>query len=107
MNPYLFGCFVLLGIWILSLLAVRRWKGSGARREFWWSSLTCLLLGATEPLFVPEYWFPPSILKVGRWDLESFLFCFAVGGITAALPEIPAAEEFFHEWSYRLWLLRR
>jgi hypothetical protein len=106
-NPYLFGCFVLLGIWALCLLAVHLGKGSGALREFWWSSLTCLLLGVTEPLFVHEYWSPPSILSVGRWDLESFLFCFAIGGITAALPELPAAEELFHEASFRLWSLQQ
>jgi hypothetical protein len=96
-NPYLFGSLVLLGFWALGLLLSRR-RGRArpmAVREFWWASFACALLGVTEPLFVPEYWSPPSVLQVGRWDLESFIFCFACGGITAAFPEVPPARRFF------------
>jgi hypothetical protein len=88
MNAYLFGCLILLAIWALTWLALRI---AGMREqvpEFWWGSLSCGLLGVTEPLFVPEYWNPPSILKVGRWDLESFLFCFAIGGVAAVVTEL-------------------
>lgn len=90
MNGYLFGCIVLLAFWFLIRLfglglTQKRWM----LREFWWASFTCAALGLTEPLFVPSYWSPPSILKFWRWDFESFPFCFAVGGISAVLTEIP------------------
>lgn len=45
-------------------------------------------LGLTEPLFVPEYWTPPSLfdlaLRTG-FDIESLIFCFSIGGISAIL----------------------
>jgi hypothetical protein len=94
-NPYLFGCLILLAFWALALVVARRRRDAGALREFWWSSFACALLGVTEPLFVPEYWSPPSILKLGNWDFESFPFCFAVGGIVAVLPEAPALRRLF------------
>src|SRR5713226_5729909 len=71
-NPYLFGSFVLMGFWSVGLFVVRRRHDVADLREFWWSSFACALLGVTEPLFVPEYWSPPSVLQIGRWDLESF-----------------------------------
>jgi hypothetical protein len=101
-NPYLFGSLVLMGFWFVGLVFARRRHDVGALREFWWASFACALLGVTEPLFVPEYWSPPSILQVGRWDLESFIFCFAIGGITAAFPEVPPARRLFERIS--TWL---
>ena len=98
-NPYLFGSLVLLGFWVLGLLVARRRRNAAGLQEFWWASFACALLGVTEPLFVPEYWAPPSILQLGRWDLESFIFCFAVGGITAAFPEVAPARRLFERIS--------
>lgn len=49
-------------------------------------SLATSLLGLTEPIFVPEYWNPPSLFDLGRgtgFDLESLIFCFAIGGLGA------------------------
>lgn len=50
------------------------------------ASLITMLFGLTEPLFVPEYWSPPSLfnlaIKTG-FDIESLIFCFAIGGIGA------------------------
>ncbi|MCK0191965.1 lycopene cyclase domain-containing protein [Arenibacter sp. F20364] len=44
--------------------------------------------GLTEPLFVPEYWHPPSLfdfaIKTG-FDIESLIFSFAIGGIGTVL----------------------
>lgn len=43
-------------------------------------------LGLTEPLFVPSYWLPFTLFDLARktrFDLESIIFSFAVGGITA------------------------
>ena len=51
------------------------------------SALTSLL-GLSEPIFVPEYWDPPSLFDLARrtgFDIESFVFCFAIGGIGAVL----------------------
>jgi hypothetical protein len=103
-NPYLFGSLILMGFWSAGLVVVRRRRDVLALREFWWASFACALLGVTEPLFVPEYWTPPSILQVGRWDLESFIFCFAVGGITEVFPEMPRVRRVFEGISSALAL---
>ena len=42
--------------------------------------------GLTEPLFVPEYWLPPSLFDLAEntgFDIESLIFCFAIGGMGA------------------------
>ena len=95
MNGYLFGCLLLSFFWLTTLAVLRFTRWREQIPEFWWASLACGALGFSEFLFVPEYWDPPSILKVGRWDLESFVFCFAVGGIAAVLAEFPAVKGFF------------
>ncbi len=48
-------------------------------------------LGLTEPLFVPEYWNPPSLFDLAQrtgFDIESLMFCFAIGGIGTVLYEM-------------------
>jgi hypothetical protein len=48
------------------------------------ASLATMPFGLTEPLFVPEYWSPPSLFDLARrtgFDIESLIFCFAIGGI--------------------------
>lgn len=54
-------------------------------------SLWTSLLGFTEPLFVPEYWSPPSLfdlaLRTG-FDIESIIFSFGIGGIAVVLYEL-------------------
>lgn len=53
-------------------------------------------LGLTEPLFVPEYWNPPSLLELAQrtgFDLESLIFSFAIGGIGAVLYDALARRE--------------
>lgn len=47
--------------------------------------------GLTEPLFVPEYWNPPSLFELAQktgFDIESIIFSFAIGGIGAVLYNI-------------------
>ena len=107
MNPYLFGCGVLLAWWLLVLVVVYTRGTSQNRQEFWWGSLACSLLGFTEPLFVPEYWDPPSILSYGRWDLESFFFCFFIGGIAGVAPEWRPLRRLFLQLDYGVWTLAR
>lgn len=76
---YLVLSAALFGVWLI--LYVLR---GDLRREVLWVSLGTMLLGLTEPLFVPEYWNPPTLWDLARrtgFDLESLLFSFAIGGI--------------------------
>ena len=41
-------------------------------------------LGLFEPLFFPDYWFPPTLFRLGEttgFDIESLIFSFAVSGL--------------------------
>lgn len=52
------------------------------------SSLVTSVFGLTEPLFVPEYWNPPSLFDLAArtgFDLESVVFSFGLGGVGAVL----------------------
>jgi hypothetical protein len=56
------------------------------RRQMLGVSAATSLLGLTEPIFVPEYWNPPSLFDLAQrtgFDVESLIFCFAIGGIGA------------------------
>ena len=57
------------------------------RSRMAWASLLTTPFGLTEPLFVPEYWRPPSLFDLAQrtgFDLESLVFSFAIGGLAAA-----------------------
>ncbi|MCF6211520.1 MAG: lycopene cyclase domain-containing protein [Gammaproteobacteria bacterium] len=54
------------------------------RRAMLWASLFTTPFGLSEPLFVPEYWMPPSLFDLAEntgFDIESLIFCFGIGGI--------------------------
>ena len=54
------------------------------RRAMLWASLFTMPFGFTEPLFVPEYWMPPSLFDLAEntgFDIESLIFCFGIGGV--------------------------
>ena len=58
------------------------------RHTIIWTSLFTMPFGLTEPLFVPEYWSPPSLFNLAvrtGFDIESLIFCFAIGGLGAVL----------------------
>jgi len=58
------------------------------RAVMWKASLFMAPFGLTEPLFVPEYWNPPSLFDLAQltgFDIESIVFSFAIGGIGAVL----------------------
>ncbi|MHB8772788.1 MAG: lycopene cyclase domain-containing protein [Syntrophales bacterium] len=83
---WIFWASAFLAVW-LALYAVL----PGHRRAMRWASLFTLPFGLTEPLFVPEYWDPPSLFGLAQrtgFDIESFIFCFAIGGIAAVLYNI-------------------
>ncbi len=63
------------------------------RRAMLWSSLFTTPFGLTEPLFVPEYWNPPSLFDLAQktgFDIESLIFCFGIGGIGSVLYNVLA-----------------
>lgn len=80
------------------------------------ASLFTAPFGLTEPLFVPEYWSPPSLfdlaLRTG-FDIESLIFTFGIGGIGAVLYNLATRQQFrptsheemknlrhrFHHWA--------
>ncbi len=56
-------------------------------------SLATMPFGLTEPLFVPEYWNPPTLFDLAQktgFDLESLIFCFGIGGVGSVLYSILA-----------------
>ena len=58
------------------------------RRVMLLSSSLTALFGLTEPIFVPEYWNPPSLFDLAQrtgFDIESLIFCFGIGGVGAVL----------------------
>jgi hypothetical protein len=61
---------------------------TGYRQKMLRVSMATSLLGLSEPIFVPQYWNPPSLfdlaLRTG-FDIESLIFCFAIGGIGAVM----------------------
>ncbi len=85
MLEWLTFSLVLLGIWFVIFLVKPL-----VRREMFWVSLFTLPAGLTEPLFVPEYWNPPSLFDLAArtgFDIESLIFSFAIGGVAAVLYE--------------------
>jgi hypothetical protein len=59
-----------------------------SRTVMWRTSLATAVFGLTEPLFVPEYWNPPSLFELAQrtgFDIESGIFAFAVGGVGTVL----------------------
>ncbi len=86
MNPWLIFALLFLGIWLVFYIFFPK-----KRKEMLWTSLFTMPFGLTEPLFVPEYWSPPSLfdlaVKTG-FDIESFIFCFSIGGIGAIFYEL-------------------
>jgi hypothetical protein len=58
----------------------------GYRAVMWWSSVLAVPFGCSESLFLGRYWEPPSLFDLARsahFDLESFIFCFGIGGVAS------------------------
>jgi hypothetical protein len=77
-------------VWSLILLSL--WGGvflfSPDREKMIRMSLGTAPLGLSEPLFYPEYWFPPTVFDLGArtgFDIESIVFSFAVGGLASSV----------------------
>jgi hypothetical protein len=77
-----------------------------------WASALTAPFGLTEFLFVPAYWNPPNLFDLAHrtgFDIESFIFCFAIGGLAAAGYRVlaptsehalapPARNSHLHRW---------
>lgn len=86
MYAFLIGSLWLLAIWLL-IFSLR----PSLRKEMFWVSFWTAFLGLTEPLFVPEYWNPPTLFNLAQktgFDIESIIFAFSVGGIAAVIYEL-------------------
>lgn len=85
---WLIWSLILIAIWFVIYIFL---DSKNKKREMLHVSLWTSLLGFTEPLFVPEYWSPPSLfnlaLKTG-FDIESLIFSFAIGGIAVVIYEL-------------------
>ncbi|HEX2787546.1 MAG TPA: lycopene cyclase domain-containing protein [Ignavibacteria bacterium] len=76
---WLIWSLIFLFVWVIIYTLNRQY-----RKEMLTVSLWTMLFGFTEPLFVPEYWNPPSLFNLAAntgFDIESFIFTFSVGGI--------------------------
>lgn len=74
---------IIFGLWAVIYLARKDF-----RKEMLKMSWITMPFGLTEPLFVPEYWFPPSLFNIAEktgFDIESLIFSFAIGGIGTVL----------------------
>jgi len=84
-NPWFLFSLLFLLLWAVIFLLK-----SSLRKEMLWGSILTAPFGLTEPLFVPEYWNPPSLFNLAAktgFDIESIIFCFSIGGIGVILYE--------------------
>lgn len=78
---------IILAVWGAIYLILRN---SQQRKEMLIVSAWTSLAGLTEPIFIPEYWNPPSLFDLAQrtgFDIEGPIFAFAVGGIASVLYE--------------------
>ena len=84
---WLSSSLALLFVWGIVYYSL---GNNGSRREMFIVSFWTSLLGITEPIFVPEYWNPPSLFNLAQrtgFDIESIIFAFSVGGLAAVIYE--------------------
>lgn len=105
---------ILIAIW---LVIYRSLGSKDKKKEMLTVSLWTSLLGLTEPLFVPAYWSPPSLLNLALrtgFDIESLIFSFGIGGIAVILYErifrsrhiaVSAKERYSPRHKFHLWTL--
>jgi len=82
---------LLIAVWLAVYCAVR---AKDKRREMLVVGLWTALTGLAEPIFVPEYWNPPSLFNLAQttgFDIESIIFSFGTGGLAVIL----------YEWLFR------
>ena len=85
-NEWLVFSLILFAIWVGFFIFNKK-----TRKEMALVSFFTMSFGLTEPLFVPEYWSPPSLFNLAAntgFDVESLIFSFAIGGIGSVLYEM-------------------
>ena len=85
-NEWLVFSLILLGIWLIVFLSIRI---KTIKKEMLVVSLLTAPLGLTEPLFVPEYWSPPSLFDLAArtgFDIESLALARALGFLIKEVP---------------------
>lgn len=111
---WLIWSLVLIGIWLAIYISL---GAKDKKREMLVVSLWTSLAGLTEPLFVPEYWAPPSLFNLALttgFDIESLIFSFGIGGVAVVLYErifrtehqtVPSQEQHRPRHRYHLWAI--
>ncbi|MBI5023029.1 MAG: hypothetical protein HZC05_02590 [Candidatus Magasanikbacteria bacterium] len=85
---WLIWSLLLIIIWLMVYFSL---NGKYKKREMLIVSLWTSAIGLTEPLFVPEYWSPPSLFNLALrtgFDIESLIFSFGIGGIAVIIYEL-------------------
>lgn len=85
MNAWLLLSLITLGVWAI-LYALK----PELRKEMLIMSLITAPMGLTQFIFVPRYWSPDSLFNLAAttgFDIESIIWCFALGGIASVLYE--------------------
>ena len=80
---YFVWSLILLLIWLVVFIVQK-----SQHVKMMTMSIGTAPLGLSEPLFYPDYWFPPTLFRLGEatgFDIESLIFSFAVGGLTSSL----------------------
>lgn len=89
---WFYWSLLILLVWIIIYLVKK-----DSRREMLLVSLWTSPLGLTEPFFVPSYWNPPSLFDLAQntgFDIESLIFCFAIGGIGSVLYNLILRQQY-------------
>lgn len=84
---WLIWSLILLVVWGVVYVSLR---SKESRKEMLVVSLWTSLFGLTEPIFVPEYWNPPSLFDLASrtgFDIESLVFAFGIGGLAVVIYE--------------------
>lgn len=82
-NVWFIWSLIILALWAIIYVSKKDF-----RKDMLKMSWITMPFGLTEPLFVPEYWFPPSLFNLAEktgFDVESLIFSFAIGGIGTVL----------------------
>ena len=80
---YFVWSLILLLIWLVVFIVQK-----SQHVKMMTMSIGTAPLGLSEPLFYPDYWFPPTLFRLGEatgFDIESLIFSFAVGGLASSL----------------------
>ncbi|MDE3056796.1 MAG: hypothetical protein KGJ59_02425 [Bacteroidota bacterium] len=80
---WLIWSLFFLMFWVIIYLSKPIFRKEMLSISFW-----TMLLGLSEPLFVPRYWNPPTLFDLAQrtgFDIESLIFTFALGGTASVL----------------------